>query len=65
MGCRILTGEAGACFHDSVTDVVFGPLFESKEEAQALMGLLSKDPRTYSTTELVDKLNNMRGIVIQ
>ena len=35
MGVRILSGEAGACLYDSVTDWAFGPLFASEEQAEA------------------------------
>ena len=52
MGCRILRGRAGACFYCSVSDVVFGPLMETKCEAEDFMKWLDKDPREYEVEEL-------------
>lgn len=52
MGCRILSGKMGACFYCSVTDVVFGPLMETKCEAEDFMKWLNKDPRQYGVDEL-------------
>ena len=57
MGCRILSGEAGACFYCSVTDVVFGPLMMSKDIAEAFMGSLDLDPRNYNIEELMKLYN--------
>ena len=52
MGCRILSGRAGACFYCSVTDVVFGPLIPCKEDAEEFMSWLGLDPRQYDVDEL-------------
>ena len=60
MGCRILSGSAGACFYDSVTDVVFGPLMESEEEANTFEGFLDLDPRQYTQDELMQLFKQFR-----
>lgn len=54
MGCRILSGKAGACFYCSVTDVVFGPLMEDLNEANTFEGWLDLDPRQYQHDELME-----------
>lgn len=61
MGCRILSGNAGACFYCSVTNVVFGPLIESKEEAENFMKWLDLDPRQYEVNELITLFNKFLG----
>jgi hypothetical protein len=74
MACRILVGhEQGcdvyeqACFFDSVSDTVFGPLMQSEEEAEAFLKWLPDDPRKLKDickvaemTDLTDKYAEFR-----
>jgi hypothetical protein len=51
MAVHILTttdegGETGAVFKDSVTGVVFGPVWDSVEDAQAFLDYIPGDART-------------------
>ncbi len=57
MGCRILSGSAGAGFYCSVSDVVFGPLMEDKSQAEDFMKWLDKDPREYKVDDLMGLFN--------
>lgn len=56
MACWTIDGGKGqVCFADSVTEVAFGPLFESVEDAEAFSKWLGTDPRRFSTAELIEK----------
>ena len=60
MGCRILCGKDGACFYDSVTDVVFGNLFIDLEEAESFDKYVGVDLRRLTKEEFSDKLSKFR-----
>ena len=60
MGCRILHGNAGACFYDSVTDTVFGKLLENKEEAEEFQNWIERDLREVNDDKFEDLLNEFR-----
>ena len=67
MGCKILVGngEDGlgreyACFYDSVTDTVFGELFEDLEEAESFQLWNKEDLRSLSHKEFTSRLIKFR-----
>lgn len=67
MGCRILVGVndngrgvGKACFYDSVTDTVFGELFESLGEAEAFQKWIGTDLRLLSDKEFSSRLGLFR-----
>jgi hypothetical protein len=60
MGCRILFGNGGACFYDSVTNTVFGKLLDSKEEAEEFQYWVGIDLRTITDDEFENLLIKFR-----
>ena len=60
MGCRILHGNAGACFYDSVTDTVFGKLLENKEEAEEFQNWIGRDLDISYDEKFENLLNEFR-----
>lgn len=57
MGVRILegsydSGETRACLVDATQEIVFGPLFESREQAEAFVEWLPEDARSYNDFRL-------------
>lgn len=76
MSCRIFIasktgGDAkpgSACLFDSVTGLVFGPIFESWEDAQDFTNYCEAvcgDPRTLSAAELADVVADWRRSVLK
>ena len=75
MGCRILEGERinegdgslGACFYSSVTNTVFGPLFEDAGEAEDFLRWLEEhpthaaDPRYHTEEDLLKAVEEFRS----
>lgn len=68
MGCNIIEGSRGCCYtndHVAVffcdtTDWAFGPLMESRKEAEAFRLWLAKDPRSFHGDALGMKLARFR-----
>lgn len=52
MACLILESDRFTCFADSVTEVAFGPLFDSVEDAEAFQEWIGVDPRRWTTHQL-------------
>jgi len=60
MGCRILSGNGGACFYDSVTNTVFGVLLDSLSEAEAFEKHIGRDLRALTDKEFIEELDKFR-----
>ncbi len=56
MGCKILNGDAGECFYDSVTMTVFGTVMEDGAEAEEFQNWAGGDLRSLSHDEFVEKM---------
>lgn len=48
-------------FYCNTSDVYFGPDLKSYDEGMEFKQFLGRDPRIYSTDELIDKLEEFRG----
>lgn len=68
MGVRLTSQEGKTALFDSVTDTAFGPVFNSKAEAEGFLGWLSEswgtDPRDYAPNDLQGMVDAYRLIEV-
>ena len=60
MGCKIINGDDGSCFYDSVTMTCFGIVMEDQEEAESFQDWVDVDLRLLTQKEFEDELTKFR-----